>query len=362
MALDQNSKITEPFTQCAGHANINAIAETLGRHIGVVSNGDNSADMRSGTESLADIILRRKEETGKPVVVITGEAHAVGSQVILPQFLMQALRERDPSIKIGHGLERSHNMLEGVIAEKDPDGNALKKAYLEHGHQQAAPLTRHNVMAYCDTHDIPVHTLELNNAISMDGDGYLDPDDPETKALINEVDPELAGQKIPASDETGMDATEMRLRNHGIANNIEKNIENSDIDVYIVPYGLAHLIGTSAHEDIPEFPPEDSLGAILQDRNVETILVYPNVAWAKDILPKNASDAVLDNMIVLDGLGKDVFWQNPNNSDEVNASIGQQEALYLTELNHQSGGTLELADKVQKIATQDSPVPGLEGV
>ena len=97
-------------------------------------------------------------------------------------------------------------MLEDVIAEKDPDGNALKQAYLKHEHQQAAPLTRHNVMAYCDKNDIPVHTLELNNAISMDGDGYLHPDDPETKTLIEKLAPELAGQKGPSSDETGMDA------------------------------------------------------------------------------------------------------------------------------------------------------------
>ena len=87
MSLDRQSQITEPFTECSGHTNINVIAETLGRNIGVVSNGDNPSDMRCGADSLADIILRRKKETDKPVV-ITSEAHAIGSHVILPQFLM----------------------------------------------------------------------------------------------------------------------------------------------------------------------------------------------------------------------------------------------------------------------------------
>ncbi|MCB1681564.1 MAG: hypothetical protein KDI65_06480 [Alphaproteobacteria bacterium] len=321
----------------------------------LVSVSEESHDIRPAMGELAELIRDRKGS--KPLVILTGEVHDVATHVLLPQIAMQSARAANPDFKIAHGIERSHNLLDLLLRDRDPREVAgelsLAQAYMMYEHPQGAPVTRRNVMDYCIRHGIPVQAVDT--AGSPDGDGYLDQREPSTRALVSLHAPELLDTEIPGGKAEGI-----RLRNIMALNRIKTLISESGADVCVVPYGGAHLLGWKYMADMDEgpFPSEDSLGKLLHDDpDVDVMILFSNhPKFGTEKIPEDVDAGLLGETVVIDGLSPQNFWQKPENAAEVNADLGLKEGAFLREMARQSGGALEISDEVQHMAAYEPDV------
>ncbi len=316
---------------------------------------EDSLDVRPVLNDLAQLIRERKGD--KPLVILTGEVHDVTSHVLLPQVAMQSASMADPGFKIAHGIERSHNLLDILLRDRDPREVSadltLAQAYMQYEHPQGAPITRRNVMDYCIRHSIPVQAVDT--AGSPDGDGFLDQSEPSTRALVEIYAPKLLGEQIPGNTAEGL-----RLRNLMALHRMKQDIAHTGADVYVVPYGGAHLLGWKRMEDMNEgpFPTKESLGQLLHDdADVDVLILFANhPRFGTEKIPEDVDPGLLGQTVVIDGLSPQNFWQKPENTAEVNQDLGVQEAAFLREMARQSGGTLELSDEVSQMAAFEPDV------
>jgi hypothetical protein len=312
----------------------------------LISVPDGSHDVRPVMDELADLIRERKGD--KPLVILTGEVHHVVSHVLLPQITMQAARLADPNLKIAHGIERSHNLMDILLRDRDDREvvaiQTLPEAYLQYENAPGAPVTRRNVMDYCIRHHIPVEAVDV--AGSPDGDGNLDQSDPATRMLVEKHARHLLREKIPGNDAEGV-----RLRNIMAHSRIKRHLSETGAEVYVVPYGGAHLMGWKRMEERNEgpFPANESLGQLFyNDPDVDVMVIFPNYpGLGTEQIPEDVDRGLLGKTVVVDGLSPQDYWQKKENPAEVNAELGLQEAGFLREMARQSGGAFEVSDEVQ---------------
>lgn len=329
------------------------VSDTEGVPLIAVPEG--SHDVRPVMDELAELIRERKGD--KPLVILTGEVHHVVSHVALPQIAMQSARMANPDFKIAHGIERSHNLMDILLRDRDDREVAgirnLTEAYIQYENAPGAPVTRRNVMDYCLRHHIPVEAVDA--AGSPDGDGNLDQSDPATRMLVEIHARHLLREKIPGGEAEGL-----RLRNIMAFHRIKEHISATGADVYVVPYGGAHLMGWKRMEERNEgpFPTNESLGQLFyNDPDVDVMMVFPNYpGLGTEQIPEDVDRGLLGKTVVVDGLSPQFYWQQKENPEEVNTELGLQEAAFLREMGRQSGGAFELSDEVQHMVALAPPV------
>ncbi len=324
----------------------------------LISVPEGSHDVRPVMDELAQLIRERKGT--KPLVILTGEVHHVVSHVALPQIAMQSARMADPDFKIAHGIERSHNLMDILLRDRDDREVAaiqtLPEAYIQYENAPGAPVTRRNVMDYCLRHHIPVEAVDL--AGSPDGDGNLDQSDPATRMLVEIYARHLLREKIPGSEAEGM-----RLRNIMAFHRIKQHISDTGADVYVAPYGGAHLMGWKYMPERNEgpFAANESLGQLFyNDPDIDVMIVFPNYPeLGTEKIPEDVDRGLLSKVVVVDGLSPQYYWQKKDNPAEVNDELGLQEAAFLREMARQSGDAFELSDEVQHMVAL-APMAGTD--
>lgn len=310
-------------------------------------------------------MVRERASKGQ-VVVLLSEVHPVASNVILPQLLMERLQSSS-NLKIALGIEKSHDLLDrltecqtdnlipnhewGNLSAADKDGRRLVDAYLQTALtpdidkstrgilQVALPANHRHLMEYVRDNDISIRAVDA--AGSPDGKGFLDTTSRSTSHIIEKHAPHLRGEQISG-------ANGIWLRNEHAVESVKAHMEHTGADVYILPYGGAHLCGWKPQPDhgMPEeLPARQSLNAIFEREGIETLTVFMSYQdkFVPHNIPDDANPEWLKKGIIVNGINPSEFWQNPKNSPEANIRIGQEEEKFLSDVLEQSGSSFVTA-------------------
>lgn len=335
------------------------VADTEG--IPLVSVAEGSLDMRPALDQIEDIILACKGD--KPLVIMTGEVHDVVSHVVMPQLIMQRLKQSNPDLTIAHGIERAHNLHEILTRGRDdvPEGQSLADAYVAYENALGVPVTRRNVMEFCRNNGISVRAVDMPSSPEYED---IDQSDSSTRAVIERHAPELLDARI-----SGGSADGLKVRNFMALERTKAHIAESGADIYVLPYGGAHLFGWTRMDDRNEgpYPTQDSLGQMLYDDPDVDVLVFFQSApgLGPEKIPEDTDHGLLGRGVIVEGLNPQSYWQKRENTAEVNADLAVQEAIFLREMARQSPGALHLSPEVEALAArapaQAGPAAGVVG-
>jgi len=302
-----------------------------------------------------------RERTSKgPIVVLVSEVHSVASHVILPLLLMERFQSSS-DLKVALGIEKSHDLLDrltecqtnvpipadewGQLSANDRDGRLLVGAYLQTALtpairksrkgilKVALPACHQRLMEYVRQNDISVRAVDA--AGSPDGQGFLDITSCSTRKIIEKFAPHLMGEQIFGTNC-------IWLRNEHAGESVIAHIKHSGADVYILPYGGAHLSGWKAQPDqgMPvEHSADQSLNAVFERAGINTMTVFMSFQdkFVPQNIPDNANPKWMENGIIVTGINPSEFWQDPKNSLDINLRIGQEERKFLADVLEQSG-------------------------
>ncbi len=338
-----------------------------------------SLDMRPlAGEVVQKILEQRKNNAGKPLVVIPSECHALAAQIALPQIIMEQLRQSAPSLKIAHGIERSYTLLEdlrkqheglvisadqrGTISAADPNGEELISAYLKYEIAPGAPITRRNVLSYCQNHGISVRAVDTASITKVlqngDKQGYLDQTDTLTRDIIKNYAPELLDTEIESDSAPGM-----WLRNIMAVERSVDHINASEADIYVLPYGGAHPLGWKKIEGLnkDDYPAEQALAPLFRNKGIDVmVLFHDHPRFGPENFPEDVDPEILQRTIILEGVSHEMFWHDSNNppGPEEKQRLIHAESAFLREMNRQSGGALlELSPEIQQYKKPNSSHP-----
>jgi hypothetical protein len=299
------------------------------------------------------MISERVAEKKGPLIVLLGEFHHVSSHVVMVQALMEGLQRSAPNLSFAYGLERQYDLLEKIMTEKlgtvapphqrgaitaaDKDGKQLIDAYLQTEVVPGAPMSRHNVLAFCRAHNVSVRAVDTT----------LGDEDPLARLMIERHAPHLVGTEI-----RGISIEGMHLRNRAVVARTQSHLQDTGADVYFLPYGSAHLLGWNKGIEVEhDYPTSQSLGALFDQQGIQTLTVFQT--WSggdtkidlERCLPKDISTAQLRKSVIVNDLTPAAFWQNPDKGQDfssANKNIGAAEVAHLQEMSYQSNGKLKL--------------------
>jgi hypothetical protein len=208
-----------------------------------------------------------------------GEAHSISAHVALQQMLMS--RFVDPQnnpLRIALGVEWPHNMVDEVLGE--PKFNrapipAEVRSYIEAGNsddarffrayqtvlaQHRGTFTHRNLLAWAEQNNISTRPVDA----AWEPDYTVDRGDPLTHQIAYKDSPDLIDRPIVPLGSLETEARYMRVRNLVIRDRVQAHIAAADTQVYFLPYGRSHLLGSISKEGVSlNSPFKDSLAGLL---------------------------------------------------------------------------------------------------
>jgi len=266
----------------------------------------NPYDLRPAVKAIMDAqnwILERIPPKQK-LIILMGEIYTAPTHTMLCEAVLDHLADqrRLRYRELVYGMELPHNFpgrsifssffnALGAAPQKVSaldtmrESKVLAKRYFNKPYACSSTYFNKAILNLCLERRIPFSFNDVARIDKINGDIIVDQKDPKTRALIDEIIPELKGQRVYRASETNGEAVSgLKLSNTMIAKLAIEHANKTGAQIIVQQCGLGKIFGDIQYG----VAYKDSLTHILENQGFCVLPVFPSFETYGKIIPKEA--------------------------------------------------------------------------